>query len=1158
MKIYLIFFLLIAFQMVLCQDDNTYCNPKTLTGENCTIPCYQNCLNKECYKDERCINCNPGYMGNQCEINCPENCKECKVENEELICDSCKESFYGKECQFNCSNCPDGKCNLDGDCLDESTKCKDDSFYGKGCNTSCTQINSSCITCNREEECLTCKESFYGNKCQFSCSNCPDGKCNHNGDCLDESTKCKNDSFYGKGCNTSCIQINSSCITCNRKEECLTCKESFYGNKCQFNCSNCPDGKCNHNGDCLDESTKCKNDSFYGKGCNTSCIQINSSCITCNREEECLTCKESFYGNKCQFSCSNCPDGKCNLDGDCLDESTKCKDDSFYGKGCNTSCTQINSSCITCNREEECLTCKESFYGNKCQFSCSNCPDGKCNHDGDCLDESTKCINDSYHGKGCNISCSTINDNCLKCNRVEECSACKDSFYGNDCKSNCSNCPDGKCSHDGKCLNNETNCINDNFYGEFCNDSCSNINCLTCNRDKTCISCNKSKYGTHCEKTCENCYDQECDINGRCKEKNKCKNSYFYNEFCNATCQKNCSNEGCDMTGKCKSKCSKDHYRNNSDFCDKECEKNCKDRTCDDSTGICQGCEDERFYGDFCNERVENNPEMKNCNESTQYGEICKSCKDGIFYGNKCENNCSFGCSQKFKNTNNSMCQIDGRCEGCLLTYFGPFCNETCDGCGEYGCDDQGYCKEFKCLAGKYGLKCDENCNCEINSNSLECGKFSGECLNCAFGYFGKNCQRQCNYKCKTGLCCIFKEDKIEPAFSFRSNYKYLNIDINNKTYKIEIDYNYGYPLTLFNTSSKTCTNIKNDSNFGNIKGIKKSISIINFTNYQIHGNLYKESSYKIKNNQRELPNIDVIIADEIDCQKVSKGTKDVSGVIGLGFFNSVSNSLFSNNSKNQNILSYSINKKKTDEIEFQFGSMGEEQTNYIDKLTSCQVIFKNGTDIQGKTMTCVLNGIKSSKHSSGLRLNNASITFSLGQNSSFILNNDDNYRKYLENEYFIEKPVKKQDNDTKNFYYLYPEDKINKLSNLGFVFNSFYYSYEPNLFFKKELEDGKKRFLIEFSNEHPQFILGKEFLEDIKFTINNEEARIYFYAQNAEYSDKLKDKTDSGSFKIQLEARQIAAILLAVIIFFNLVIFAIYYFLKKKKMNSNDYISID
>ena len=149
--------------------------------------------------------------------------------------------------------------------------------------------------------------------------------------------------------------------------------------------------------------------------------------------------------------------------------------------------------------------------------------------------------------------------------------------------------------------------------------------------------------------------------------------------------------------------------------------------------------------------------------------------------------------------------------------------------------------------------------------------------------------------------------------------------------------------------------------------------------------------------------------------------------------------------------------------------------------------------------MTCKLDGIKSSKHSYGLRLKDANITFSLGQKSSFVLKNESNYINFLKNQYFTEKVEEKIDEKTQNTYFLYPANKINKLPNFGFVFNNFYYSYEPNLFFEKNAENGKKRFLIEFSKDYSAAVLGKEFLQDIKYTINNEEARIYFYAKNAE-----------------------------------------------------------
>jgi hypothetical protein len=33
-----------------------------------------------------------------------------------------------------------------------------------------------------------------------------------------------------------------------------------------------------------------------------------------------------------------------------------------------------------------------------------------------------------------------------------------------------------------------------------------------------------------------------------------------------------------------------------------------------------------------------------------------------------------------------------------------------------------------------------------------------------------------------------------------KTNYKTIDIKINNQNYKFEIDYNYGFPLTIFNT----------------------------------------------------------------------------------------------------------------------------------------------------------------------------------------------------------------------------------------------------------------------------------------------------------------------------------------------------------------------
>ena len=101
-----------------------------------------------------------------------------------------------------------------------------------------------------------------------------------------------------------------------------------------------------------------------------------------------------------------------------------------------------------------------------------------------------------------------------------------------------------------------------------------------------------------------------------------------------------------------------------------------------------------------------------------------------------------------------------------------------------------------------------------------------------------------------------------------------------------------------------------------------------------------------------------------------------------------------------------------------------------------------------------------------------------------------------------------------------------------------------------------KKKILIEFNDkvEKTEFILVKTFLDDTKFTVNNEETAIYFYTKRAEYFNgnitELKD--DDKSLNLSYSARTNAGICLGIIIFINLAIFAVYYFLKRKRMNNN------
>ena len=1198
MKLYFVFFFLNALKLIICQ--NKTCEPTTF-GENCEFNCSSNCLNSLCQQDtgfcinckdentwgdlctETCNNCEGGcnrkdgacskdcinkeLYGPDCETPCNKGRDHCKKCNKDGNCFECDNNYWNVNCSKQCSHCKDGCDPENGRCLNDGS-CEEDEYYGPDCETPCNKDRDHCQKCSKDGNCFECDNYFWNVNCSKQCSHCKDGCHVENGTCLNDGN-CVEDEYYGPDCETPCNKDREHCQKCSKDGNCLVCDNNYWNVNCSKQCSHCTDGCHVENGTCINDGN-CLNDEFYGDDCEIPCNKGREHCDKCNRNGDCIACtNNNFWNLNCSEPCSKCEDGCYIGNGTCIGDGN-CLNDTFYGHDCEKPCNEGREYCDKCNRNGDCIVCtNNNFWNLNCSKACSHCENGCYIGNGTCIGNGN-CVNNEFYGHDCEIPCNKGREHCENCNRNGSCIYCTNNrYYDLNCSQGCPFCPDG-CHLNGSCTGDYVNCSNIKYHGDTCNDLCIEQHeyrtCTTCYKNGTCTSCKENQsYGNDCSNSCENCTKGECDMNGICLNKTHCREVYFFNLDCNGNCQKNCSKEGCYMNGTCIKACSKDHY--NFPYCNLTCNSNCKDNYCDDLTGFCSECTDKKFLGGFCDEPISNRSDLKNCNESNQLGTSCPSCANGTYYGNKCELPCSEGCLDTYIPTKKKMCKNTGICEGCTDKYFGIYCNQTCDGCGEIGCDDQGYCKKFKCIDGKYGLKCDGNCTCENNSNSIECGKFSGECSTCNYGYFGPKCQKQCHYKCKTGLCCIFKDKKLEPNDEIKTNYKYLNISLNNKTYTVEIDYNYGYPLTLFNTTDNCSNNINNvfinyTENIGEIGAYTN----IHFTNYDIKGFLFKNATFDIlkgdkkKKENTTLKQIDVVIADVVSCKNSSNSYKGANGVIGLGFFNTISNSLFLEKPNGQNILTYSVDYKK-DTVKLIFGSISSKQYDYIEKLTSCDVIFKDDTDIQGKKMTCKLDGIKSSQHSSGLRLNNASITFSIGESSSLILSDNEFNKKFIEKVYFIDKPTKEIDNKTGNIYFLYPKKKINKLHNFGFVFNDFYYSYEPNLFFSEETyPGGKKRFLVELTNKTntSEFILGREFLKDITFTINNEEAEIYFYAKNAEYSDKLKTKPSSSNFRTTLETREVAAILLAVIVFINIVAFVIYYFIKKKKMNSDDYIKID
>ena len=1207
-----------------CHRNNTCtsCLNESIYGDFCNDSCV-NCPGGICHmngtcKDQINICDNNFYTGSSCSELCSEKYPNCKTCHRNNTCTSCSNGeFYGDFCNDSCANCPGKKCHMNGTCIDQINKCENDSFTGDKCSELCSEKNPNCKTCHRNNTCSSClNESFYGKFCNDSCENCPGNRsCYFDGKCYDETSNCFNDSYTGSNCSVLCSNEFPNCKTCNRNNTCSSCvDQSFFGGNCDVPCGKCPgNGSCNINGTCYNESFKCENDSFTGDKCLELCSKKYPNCKTCDRNNTCTSCIDQlFYGDNCTDPCGKCPgNGTCNINGTCYNESIICENDSFTGDKCLELCSEKYPNCKTCDRNNTCISCfNQSFYGDKCLDSCSNCPGNeKCDINGTCIDQIKNCINDSYTGRNCWVLCSEKYPNCKRCDRNNTCSSCfKDLFFGDNCTFSCGECPGkGTCDINGTCYEQKENCKNDSFTGDKCLELCSAKiqNCKTCDRNNTCTSCfNETFYGDKCNKSCDNCpVNRTCYINGTCHDSNtncfnesytghncsilcsglfrncttcdrnnkclQCINNYIYGDHCENECF-NCPGNGtCKMNGDCSNPtddCVDNTYTGTN--CQVKCnsiinKSNCKNCT---RKGKCINCFKEKYYGDDCADSCYNCP--GNCSMNGTCEDGSSLCENASLSGPGCNISCKDRTSENCK-----RCDRNFKCIECTeRKYHGEDCNSSCINCSETGCNIQGYCHDFNCYHSTYGLGCNKSCTCDENSNDGDCGKFGGQCLNCKFGYFGKYCNESCHYKCQTALCCLFKDSKfnVDSKFEIKTNYKYIEIEFKNFSGWFEIDYNYGYPLTLF-TNKTELNDICDVSNFEllNYEEKEQKDSYVQyFTNYAINSTLYKNENITIKNqtNSKIIYGVDFAIARKVNCSSKETKEKKISGVIGFGFFNSISNSYFSGNNSGineLNILSYSLNTEKN-EVELLFGNLFKEQKDYVDRLTSCIVMLDKESDIQGKKMTCELQGIKMAKYTEGFTLKNAFITFSLGESSSLILGNNKNYEKFLKEIYF-DKDYLKENNDTNNpkiKYFLYERNKINRLDNLGFVFNNFSYSYSPEDFFK-EIPGNKdyKEFLIKIdeSSNKTEFILGKEFLKDIKFTINNEEARIYFYAKNAEYSDEFKEEFSNTSFDIKLTPQAIAIISLTVITVIITVPFTIVYFCKERQKNKEiDYNRIN
>ena len=439
------------------------------------------------------------------------------------------------------------------------------------------------------------------------------------------------------------------------------------------------------------------------------------------------------------------------------------------------------------------------------------------------------------------------------------------------------------------------------------------------------------------------------------------------------------------------------------------------------------------------------------------------------------------------------------------------------------------------CPEGKYGQDCSKDCNCDKWSSSNYCSRIEGRCLDCKFGHYGPNCNSRCYPTCKTNLCCAIKSENFnESNLQLTIKNSTINIEINNTILNIEVDYNVGCPLSLFKNTI--------DINFVNASEEGKNFSY-SFSNYKVIGKKYE--NYKIKILNQENLNMELplpIIVDENN----NPTDQNINGVVGLGFFNSINEQLFqSNKAIVENIASY---KKDGEDVSIIFGDLFEEEKNYVHKLSFCKAENKN-TSIYN--ISCKIGGFGSKSYSDVLQINDTYIQFSLNINSRFVLPNNIAYTNYITKYYFKEENfIEKVNEATKTTYYCYKTENINRLSEFGFVINHFYYFFSAdNYFVESPLCDNEySAFIIQFSDENPGLVFGKNFYNETQFTLDNEESKIYFYSKYVEYFTGEIKAVIIEDLSNKLNPLSWSFIIIGISLFLNIVSFLVYFYFKRKK----------
>eukprot|EP00906_Rhabdomonas_costata_P038727 RCo054773 len=715
-------------------------------------------LNNGYWMGSACDQCQPGYYGSACSLECqggaatPCNlngtCFSGVTGNGTCVC---KTAFRGAACQYLCPTvttsagavlvCSGGNntCNSVGQCVCNGgvgswlSNCSDcaSGYYGSSCTGVCKCVRGTCNSGSQGNGSCTCEYLYTGTLCNLVCPSgtlgiCSGhGACVPNGDPLTASTavcNCSVSNSTGYWTGTLC----DSCVAAWNSPYCNVSCPMSNGIPCNGSSNLCYNGGCT----CVSTTTLV---------CGTACqLSGQTACAD-------LVCPAGYYGVKTNSSgsCTPCPGYSsiyplgCSGHGVCQSISGLCKcSDGYGGSTCSQTCPVLNSlpcggsSRGTCEPATGTCTCVSGyFYGSACEVSCPGADTfSVCSQRGKCV----------YNGATASCNCSS-------------------GFAGTNCQLECPGGSGFPCYGHGTCSVVDASCTcQTNFdpsvyclkcmtlwFGTYCNMTCAvplcNGNgvcgiptggttpqCICYDTDATghwagsaCQQCASGYYGIQCTNACPGGACTPCNNNGVC---NNFNNANSTSGLC--TCYNDYRGH---FVGSSCSLCVSGYYGTS---CNSLCpgpgsptvpcggHGTCSDGPLGDGTCTCvAGAISGGNWG------------LPNCTDCSvaAYGSACtKPCPGYLSPTSACSGNGV--CSSGMKGT--------GTCT-CIGYWAGPSCNTKCLFASSYDlvpCAGHGLCNN--------GSSGDGSCVCTTSSTA---GAWAGTlCTVCQAGYWGSSCNQQC------------------------------------------------------------------------------------------------------------------------------------------------------------------------------------------------------------------------------------------------------------------------------------------------------------------------------------------------------------------------------------------------------------------------------